>query len=435
MNSLTGARRLSSVTFHVAETAQSVPRGRPMGARFYQTRPSFGSAGMARPEKMVDDFLRKQDLKAIADSLKLNYQKVSANKVAWLDAVKQVNDLSTESPLSDMSGEEALALLLTLLKAGRACGANLDSAEFAVLTLNLHALGQLSLPQDDRGKLGQFARATEEALRCRLPSRGMGFIDMSAETREESMNKFAMDVLQSAFELGIGPRQEDMGALRGITFDWGIELGAGGFGVDLHSSQPSLLLSRELLSDDLINTLTAHAKNTGQALAQIADKLLVQHAATIAHEIIHAGQYSALSGQPADDKQFLRLQANKFSLAVEELVMGSKPQYQNPECQFVFYPHEMPSWYATFMVYAAICEPLRMEPGLQGAARELVSEPGNSRKADELMNIEPRAVAKLETNEDGVTLKSQARVDKPRKHLDETAARLVTELGKVAPAQ
>lgn len=436
MNPLQGARRLSAVTFHAAAKAQTMLHGlAPTGVRFYQTRPTFTNPEMLAPEKMVNDFVRKQDLSAAAATLKFNYRDISTDKDKWMDAVEKVNALSGESPLRDMTGEQVLALLFTLLKAGHACGANINSAEFAVLPLNLHALGQLSFPSSDKGALGRFARATVDALTMHLPSRGIDFVDMPSQERRKALNGFAAQILLAAFDLGIGPRAEDMDKLREITFSDDVHLGAGGFSVDRESSKPRLLLGGELLSSDLNDTLTAFAQRSGQAGPdQIANYLLVQHVTTIAHELVHASQYSALSGVPADREQFLQLQANKFSLATEQFVDGRGPQYQNPDDQFIFHLHEMKAWYTTFMSSAAVSQSPRLEPGLREAARELVSTPRNSRMADELMGHEPRGFAKIKEGMSGHAITSQPRVDRPKEHIDTTMARLEEELNKAAPA-
>jgi hypothetical protein len=168
--------------------------------------------------------------------------------------------------------------------------------------------------------------------------------------------------------------------------------------------------------------------------AQFADYLLVQHATTIAHEIgVHAGQYSDLSRAPADEEQFARLQANKFSFATEELVMGRGAQHQDPQNQFIFFLHEMAPWYVTGMGCAAISQSPRMDPGVREAARALISTPRNSRMMDELQGIEPRGFATLTERFGSVILTSLPRVDKPQEYLRATADRLVAELDKVAP--
>lgn len=434
MNPLTGARRLSAVTIHAAASAQLHGRAPTTGARLYHARPSFGDAEMMSPEQMVNDFIRKEDLSAAAAALKFTYRDISTDRNKWMDAAVRLNALSGESTVRDMTGEQVLALMLTLLKAGRACGANPDSAEFAVLSLNLHVLGRLSFPDSDRARIGQFARATADALRMHFPSRGIDFVDMPVKERQKALTGFTNQLLQTAFDLGIGPRAQDMNSLQEITFSDDVPLGAGGFGVDPESFRPRLLLGGELLSSDLKGTLTAHAQRTGQAGPdQVADFLLVQHVTTIAHELVHASQYSALSG-PADPEQFPEVQANKFSLATERFIDTRKPEYQNPDDQFIFYSHELKAWATTFMGCAAIAQSPHLEPGLREAARELVSTPRNSRMADELIGLEPRGFARIKEGMSSVSLKSQPRVDKPKEHLDATLDRLKAELEKVAPS-
>lgn len=433
MNPLSGARRLS-VYFHAAEKAQSLGgRALPMGARFYQSRPSLSEASAHPPQKVVMDFLRKQDLSKVAAALRFTYQGISTDRDKWMDAVTEVNALSAESPLRDMTGEQALALLLSLSNAGHACGADMNSPEFAVLSLNLHALSQLGFPASDKSKLGQFARSSLDAIAIHLPSCGSDFVTMSPEDRRASMSGYTRQMLTNACELGIGPGQQDRGALAQVTFDPDIPLGAGGFGVDRFSQQPVLLLSDLLLSSDLSRTVEERASANGIAPAQYANFLLVQHLATIGHELVHAGQYSALSGAPADPEQFSKHQVNRFSLATEELVMGRNPQYQDPENQFIFFPHEMPAWYTTGMGCAAISQSSQMDKGMQQEARALISTPRDSRMMDELLGVEPRGFATLTDRYGALILTSQPRVDKPEEYLLATPARLEAELDKVAP--
>lgn len=433
MNPLTGARRLSAVTFHTVEKGQSHAfRAPPLGARFYQSRPSLSEASVQAPPKMVNDFLKKHELSHIAASFGFTYPGISSNRDTWMAAVMEVNASSVKPPLCEMTGEQALALLLTLSKAGHACGADMDSPEFAVLSLNLHALGQLSFPASDRSKLGQFARSSLQALAIHMPSCGMDFVNMPPQDRRMALNGFTRQMLTNAFELGTGPREEDMGALSGITFDPQVNLGAGGFGVN-RSAQPELLLSERLLSNDLSRTVEDIASDNAMSPAQFANRLLVQHVTTIEHELVHASQYSALSGNPEDPGQFARLQANRYSFATEELVMGRSPQYQDPENQFIFYLHEMSAWYTTGMGCAAISQSPKMDEGMRQEARALISNSRNSRMMDELLGHERRGFATLEEEFGSVKLTSQRRVDKPEEYLRATPARLEAELDKVAP--
>ncbi len=357
--------------------------------------------------------LRAQDLSSVQQVLKFSYKDISSNPDKWMACVQELNARSHDRPLSELDGPQGVALLTTLLKAGHSCQADLESPQFAMLPINLLALGKASFRASDRHLIAELAKSAIETACATLPSSGSDFVSLSGQEREASLNSAMRNLLAHASRIGLGPREQDKDALTSIIFT-GHELEAGAFGVDDKSA--SLFLAEDLVGDSLRGLLDRDHKALGlSSPSAYADRLLTRTIATMAHELYHAFQYSQLDADTfASDPEFFGAQSNKLSMSAEKFIFQND-QYmgvQDPDKEFLLFPHERGSWYTTCMVLAAMSGSPRMPEGLRQAAAGMLAEPRVCNVAATLLGLKQPAKGTFEPDGSGqLTLSAPVRTD------------------------
>lgn len=368
-----------------------------------------------------------------------NYAQIQSDPSKWAGFVKNINAelRNPESPFCKMSGEEALALLMTLEEAGHACEADLPGREFAELVLNLPQLAQLTFTAQDKLQIGALARSVVDAAADIMPANGMDFINMAPDDRKLLLRGLMDKSLACLEGAGLGLAESDQAALRAIDFSSEVTgLFSGGFtvipGYQLDDeAEGSLMLSPSLLlpSAELTGILENIASHTSQSTGDVANQLIVNLISTVAHELYHASQYSQISGPDINEhSEFFRAQANQFSLAVER----QHNLYPQPAGKkFVLFHHEQGAWYTTHMIRAAIAGSPRMDKGLQDAAEVMAIEPRDFAMLEVLVGNKPPAVAIVEHGQ----VSSAENVGTPQDVMRATPTLGRDELNKVAPVR
>lgn len=408
LSSKTGGLRYVARVAAKASQAGAGPMGHSV--RDFRTVPNLGPNGrqrltLAGAENFAADLQRARrpalmDIASRVESTKgFTYQQISSDFSKWDDFVSNINAelQKADSPFRAMSGEEALALLINLEAAADACRADLHGTKFAALVLNLPQLAQLSFTAQDKLQIGALARLVVDAAADIMPPNGMGFVSMSGEERNELLQALMDRSLACLSEVGLGLAEADQKALRNIDFSTTVtSLFGGGFTVvgdeQDADAEGSLMLSPGLLlpTSELTEKLEELASASGLSKGDMANQLMVTLISTITHELVHASQYSQISGPDIDKySEYLRAQTNLFSLAVEKEHISAQPEGK----KFVLFHHEQAAWYATQMVRAAVADSPKMDEGMKNAADFMQTELRDFVMLEVLLGITPPAFA------------------------------------------
>jgi hypothetical protein len=330
---------------------------------------------------------QRESLASVEKLLKLPFETLNntPDRKAWMAVVRHINSRAKAptSHLHKLSGDAALALMLKLLEVGERCGANLLSPDFAALSYNLHGLGTLTFDESDKAVSAAYSDCVVEAFTTHMGPTGRAFAALSAHERPTQVNRFMAHLARDAHRLGMGLREEDMLELtdRQITFVDELTIGGGAFAVTPDGT-PLLALSGALTRD------AAELRLIIDERGNTADTELLNVVVAIAHELVHACQFSSFSSPDADSRQFARRLTNMLSVGSAHVMEGAKQANQNIKTPKLF-PPEFLAYHVTIQVLRAFCESPKVEPGLREAAGRLLHGRIVQRVADQMNGAEP----------------------------------------------